>query len=74
MGSQPMSDDRRVWLREYNTLRGEVQEQRKQLKKLEAHEGEDGTAEDVDAQCALVDAIGVKERRIAELRKLIYPT
>lgn len=65
--------ERRKLVGEYNGLRNEVRELQKKLDKMEAHEGEDGTPEDVDEQCALVDVIAAKSRRIAELRKIIYP-
>lgn len=68
-----MEEQRREWLREHSRLKNEVQQQRKQLEKMEAHEGEDGTAEDVAGQCALVDEIAAKQRRMSELHKMIYP-
>jgi hypothetical protein len=65
--------DRKEMLCEYNLLRTEVQELSRRLAKLEAHEGEDGTKEDIATQCSLVDEIAAKSRRISELRSLIYP-
>jgi hypothetical protein len=65
--------DRRALLREYNGMRTACQELTKKLERLEAHEGDDGCAEDVDAQCKLVDEIAAKRRRCTELHKQIYP-
>jgi len=65
--------ERRKMVREVNDLRNEVRILEKKLRRLEEHEGDDGTKEDIDAQCALVDNIAEKNRRIASLRKALYP-
>lgn len=66
-------EQRRALVRELNELNNECKALDKKLARMEAHEGEDGTPEDVDAQCALVDEIAAKRRRIVELRKTLYP-
>jgi hypothetical protein len=65
--------DRREMLGEISKLKNEIVEMQKRLDKMEAHEGEDGTPEDVDGQCKLVDEIAAKSRRMWELRRLVYP-
>lgn len=65
--------ERDALVREYNGLKLEREAMNKKLEKMEAHEGEDGTPEDIDGQCQLVDAIAVKDRRLAEIRKVLYP-
>lgn len=64
---------RRLLVREYNTLREEIKTLSKKLEKMEAHEGEDGTPEDQDGQCSLVETIAAKQRRVSELKSIIYP-
>lgn len=66
-------DERRKLVAEYNALRTEVQRLSDRLERLEAHEGEDGTHEDIAGQCALVEEIAQMRRRIAALRAVIYP-
>jgi hypothetical protein len=65
--------ERRALVREYNGLRAEVKALSAKLERMEQHEGDDGIAEDIDGQCALVDVIAEKHRRIRELQRLIYP-
>lgn len=65
--------ERRAKVKEYNELRRAVADLASRLEKLEAHDGDDGTPEDVDAQVRLVDEIDAKRRRISELKLEIYP-
>ncbi len=67
-----MSIDRTL-VREYNGLREQAKTMERKLERMEAHEGDDGTPEDVAGQCALVDELATVRRRIVELRGQIYP-
>ena len=68
-----MNDNRRLKLREYNLLREELKTLTRKLERMEAHEGDDGTAEDIDGEVKLVEEIAEKTRRLRTLRKEIYP-
>lgn len=59
-------------IREYNLLRKELQQDQERLARMEAHEGDDGTPEDVAGQCRLVDEIAEKTRRVRVLRRELY--
>jgi len=66
-------DARRALVKELNLLTRELQGLGARLEKLEAHEGDDGCPEDVDAQCSLIDLIAAKNLRLKELRRIVYP-
>lgn len=65
---------RRLLVRELNTLQAELRVMQKQLEKMEAHEGDDGTPEDVEGELKLIEEIRNKTLRVRELRRVIYPT
>jgi predicted helicase len=65
--------ERKEMVKELNALTREVKDLRVKLEKLEAHEGDDGTKEDIDGQVSLQDVIAAKRQRMIELDKLVYP-
>lgn len=58
---------------ELNRLQRELRDDQKRLEKMEAHEGEDGIPEDIDGQLLLIEQMRVKQLRVRELRKVVYP-
>ena len=65
--------ERRALIRKYNELRKALEAKETKLARMEAHEGEDGIPEDVEGQCALVDAIGIQRREYYAVKKQLYP-
>ena len=64
--------ERQAKVRRLNALTREVRELDARLKTLEAHDGADGSQEDIEGQCVLVDEIAQKRREIAALRREVY--